>query len=145
MARGIDDRPVETEHERKSIGAETTFAQDLPDGPELRDALHRICLEVGERLSRVGAQAHTIAVKLRYANFKTITRQASTPAPATSAADIEEIAARLLDATTKPRDQFRLLGVSCTKLLSGEGTQGVLWSMHDLYDPPERTEDDGEL
>jgi hypothetical protein len=55
-----------------------------------------------------------------------------------SAQEVEDIAVRLLDGTTKPRDQFRLLGVSCTKLLSGEGTQGVLWSLHDLYDPPER-------
>ena len=137
MANGIDPRPVETEHERKSIGAETTFARDLPDGPELRQALHDICREVGERMTRAGTRARTVAIKLRYSYFKTITRQASTPALVQSAADIEEVAARLLDAATEPQDQFRLLGVQCTNLVSGEGTQGAFWSIHDLYDPPD--------
>ena len=136
MARGIDPRSVETEHERKSIGAETTFAHDLADGPELRAVLHDICNEVGERMTRAQTHARTVAIKLRYSYFKTVTRQSSPPAAVQTAADIEEIAGRLLGAIARPQDQFRLLGVSCSRLVSGEGEQGLLWSLHDLYDPP---------
>ena len=75
MARGIDERDVITEHERKSIGAETTFAQDLPDGTELRRDLHRLAQEVGRRMRKAGARGSTVAFKLRYSYFKTITRQ----------------------------------------------------------------------
>ncbi len=52
LARGIDDAPVVTQHERKSVGAETTFAQDLPDGPELRAALQRLAGNVSRALRR---------------------------------------------------------------------------------------------
>jgi len=138
MARGIDPRAVETEHERKSIGAETTFAQDLSDGPRLRGALRDICREVGDRMTRAGVHARTVAIKLRYSYFKTITRQATAPTPVQKGEDIEEIAGRLLTAVARPDDQFRLLGVQCSKLSAEDGTQGAFWSIHDLYDPPPR-------
>lgn len=77
MACGRDERPVITDSERKSIGAETTFARDLPDGPDLRQELRRIAEEVGDRLRRHGSRAKTIALKLRYRNFTMITRQAT--------------------------------------------------------------------
>jgi DNA polymerase-4 len=126
MARGIDDRGIETDYERKSIGAETTFAQDLPDGPELRDALHRIAEEVGARIERSHTAAHTIAIKLRYANFKTISRQSSQKSPIASAAVIEAISLLLLEAVVREGDRFRLLGIQCSKLVEGGG-QGALW------------------
>jgi len=125
MARGIDDRGIETESERKSIGAETTFARDLPDGAELRDALHRIAGEVGARLERSGSAAHTVAIKLRYANFHTISRQSSQRVAVAGAPVIEAIASLLFDAVAKEGDRFRLLGIQCSKLVEG-GTQAAL-------------------
>jgi DNA polymerase-4 len=125
MARGIDDRGIETEYERKSIGAETTFARDLPDGPELRDALHGLAEEVAGRMDRSGVAAHTVAIKLRYANFHTITRQSSQKVAVSGASVIEAIASLLFDAVAREGDRFRLLGIQCSKLVEG-GTQGSL-------------------
>lgn len=140
MARGIDDRAVETEYERKSIGAETTFARDLPDGDELRAELHRIAEEVGARMERNGAAAHTVAIKLRYANFKTISRQSSQQTAVASAAVIEAIASMLLDAVVRGGDEFRLLGIQCSKLDEG-AAQGILWDADAAMVHPESASD----
>ncbi len=116
MARGTDDRAVTTDYERKSFGAEQTFPRDLADGPELRSELARTAGRVAEMLTHGGFQARTVVLKLRYANFKTITRQNSRD-PSTD--DADEIAARasaLLDAVVGHGDHFRLLGIACSNL-----------------------------
>lgn len=128
MARGDDERPVVTSQERKSIGAETTFPQDLPDGPELRRELRRIAREVASRLRSRNLYARTVVLKLRYSNFKTVTRQTSQSAPVQEAEAIEEIAASLVGTIAGRGDRFRLLGVHCTNLLEGgRAEQLILW------------------
>ncbi|MBI2723740.1 MAG: DNA polymerase IV, partial [Chloroflexi bacterium] len=134
LARGEDDREVATERERKSIGAETTFARDLADGPELREQLHRIATEVGRRMERSGAFASTVAIKLRYANFHTITRQRSVQSPIAGTAEIEDIAKGLLEAVLTPDARVRLIGVQCSRLAIPESTQPPLWSPDDDTD-----------
>jgi len=116
MANGHDDRAVVSHQERKSIGSETTFARDLPDGPELRSHLDRLAVEVAETLRRKEMLARTIAIKLRYHNFRTITRQSSRPEPTDDIEAIRSTAAGLLDAVTEEGNEFRLLGVSVTNL-----------------------------
>ena len=128
LALGIDDRDVETERERKSVGAETTFAQDLPDGAELRAELQRIGDEVGRRLHQAHARGSTISLKLRYSYFKTITRQSSVKTPTDDAGEIISIATTLLDNVVAEGDRFRLLGIQCSRLVDEFGTQGVLWT-----------------
>jgi DNA polymerase-4 len=128
MARGIDEREVITDHERKSIGAETTFAKDLPDGTELRRELHQLAEEVGRRMRSAGARGSTVSIKLRYSYFKTITRQHTLAAPTDETATIESTAAMLLEAAVGPGDMFRLLGIQCSKLIDEGGVQGVLWA-----------------
>lgn len=125
MANGRDDREVITDHERKSVGAETTFPRDLPDGPELRAELARIVREVAARLRQTGTRARTTAIKLRYRNFHTITRQVSRPDATDDYDDLYEAAAALLDKVTQEGDQFRLLGVSCSNL-EGESNREQL-------------------
>jgi len=127
MARGIDDRGVETDYERKSVGAETTFARDLSDGAELRAALGEVAEHVDERMRRAGVGAHTVALKLRYANFKTITRQSSAKTAIAGVQAIKNIASQLLDAVVQPGDRFRLLGIQCSKLTSDGDPQPRLW------------------
>ncbi len=116
MACGRDDRPVEPEQERKSVGAETTFPRDLPDGPELRAELARVASGVAERLSRSGLRAKTVVLKLRYADFRTITRQTTRQEPTDDPEEIRTDAQSLLEDVAKAGDEFRLLGISCTKL-----------------------------
>lgn len=128
MARGIDTRPVETSYERKSVGAETTFARDLADGAELRAALVETARHVAERMQRIDVRAHTLALKLRYSNFKTITRQASAKTAFGDEQSIQNMASQLLDAVVAPGDHFRLLGIQCSKLESMQDvTQPRLW------------------
>jgi DNA polymerase-4 len=127
MARGFDDSPVATEHERKSVGAETTFPRDLTDGPELRSELERLAQSVSRRLAKSGAQGRTIVLKLRYANFRTITRQTSRPLPTDDADEIASAAASLLDNAAQERDRFRLIGIHCTKLTGSTREQLGLW------------------
>jgi len=128
MANGIDGREVVTQHERKSVGAETTFARDLPDGPELRESLREISAEVAGRLRGAGVRAHTVAIKLRYENFTTVTRQASVKSPIDSVEDVLGLATVLLDRIAAGGDRFRLLGVQCSRLVDAETQrQGVLW------------------
>ncbi len=116
MARGVDDRPVQTARERKSVGAETTFPRDLPDGPELRAQLDRIARRVAERLAANGTMARTVTLKLRYDDFRTITRQTSRATPSGDADAIAATAAALLTKVAGPDDRFRLIGVQCGNL-----------------------------
>jgi DNA polymerase-4 len=116
MARGIDEREIETEHERKSVGAETTFPRDLPDGPELREQLRRVALDAARRLNKSDGKCRTVVLKLRYSNFRTITRQKSLPEATADAEEIVSRANELLDAAADDGDKFRLIGVHCTNL-----------------------------
>jgi DNA polymerase-4 len=126
MARGIDEREIVTDWERKSVGAETTFAHDLGDGPELRAILRDLAADVARRLARTGFAARTVSLKLRYADFKTISRQSSVEAPVVDAAAIERIAGALLDRVAGGQQQFRLLGIHCSKLVDRAEAQPPL-------------------
>ena len=124
MANGQDDRPVIVDHERKSVGAETTFPRDLPDGEELRSELGRIVRHVVERLGSL--RARTVAVKLRYSDFRTITRQVSRAEPTSDYDELLADCVALLDKTAEEGDEFRLLGVSCSNLVDGDGAREQL-------------------
>jgi len=128
MARGVDESAVVTEHERKSVGAETTFPRDLTDGPELRAELQRLAESVSRRLAQSRAQGRTVVLKLRYANFRTITRQASRPQPVDDAAEITSTAAFLLENVVQEGDRFRLIGIHCTNLSADASDQLGLWT-----------------
>jgi DNA polymerase-4 len=140
MARGLDDRPVEPEQERKSVGAETTFPRDLPDGAELRGELRRVALDAARRLVKSEATCRTVVLKLRYSNFHTISRQNSAPIGTADADEIVSRAHALLDAVVGEGDMFRLIGVHCTNLAEVEGAKGQLglWSGGDEEGPQER-------
>jgi DNA polymerase-4 len=124
MANGLDDRPVETEHERKSVGAETTFPRDLSDGPELRQVLGGVAWDVARRLRDKGVKARTVVLKLRYSDFRTITRQASLAEGTDSAEQLAAAAGALLEKTARPGDRFRLLGIHGTNLQASDSASG---------------------
>ncbi len=127
MANGLDDQPVETEHERKSVGAETTFPRDLRDGPELRQVLGHVAEDVARRLREKGLKARTVVLKLRYSDFRTITRQTRLAEGIDSAEQLATAAGALLDQTARPDDRFRLLGIHGTNLQAGDEAQLRLW------------------
>lgn len=74
IVRGIDDRPVETERETKSVGAEDTFPYDLSDIEEMKAELSKLAAKVSERLKRYELRGKTVTLKIKYHDFKQITR-----------------------------------------------------------------------
>lgn len=74
LARGMDERSVESERRVKSIGHETTFPQDLADYEELQTTLLKLSIDVGRRLRKNSLKGKTITLKVRYADFRTLTR-----------------------------------------------------------------------
>jgi DNA polymerase-4 len=112
QARGIDERPVITEHERKSVSQERTFAHDLRDAKKLRRELWRLSQGVARRLRRAELAAGTVAIKLRYADFTTPTRQMRLAVPTDDEQVIYQAAAALLRRAWQRGRPVRLLGVA---------------------------------
>ncbi len=125
-ARGIDDQPVVTEHELRSISQEVTFSRDLADLDTMRRELWRLSREVGQRLKEVGMAAGTVAIKLRYADFTTLTRQMSLAVPAGDEQEVYRAAQALLDRAWQRGRPVRLLGVAARGLSAPPGQLPLL-------------------
>jgi DNA polymerase-4 len=110
-AKGIDDRPVTPEHEAKSVSQETTFARDVSDGDRLRQTVRRLSEQVGRQLRRKKLSGSTIKMKLRWADFTTLTRQVTLPQPTDLDIEIFQAALRLFEQTWIKGKPVRLLGV----------------------------------
>ena len=117
-ARGLDDRPVTTRSEPKSISRETTFERDLhvkTDRAKLSEVFTRLCVQVAGDLRRKGYVGKTIGIKLRYDDFKTLTRDLSLPIATDDADEIRRAAGECLKRA--PLEQrLRLLGVRVSAL-----------------------------
>ncbi|MEO0318592.1 MAG: DNA protein p [Pseudomonadota bacterium] len=117
-AHGEDARPVVTWSEPKSISRETTFERDLHakrDREQLSGIFTRLCERVAADLQRKGYVGRTIGIKLRFGDFKTVTRDVSLPAPTDDASAIRRAAGECLRRV--PLEQrIRLLGVRVTAL-----------------------------
>ncbi|MGZ6967895.1 MAG: DNA polymerase IV [Acidimicrobiia bacterium] len=125
LAWNRDDRPVEPDRAMKSIGHEETFARDRDDLVGLeRDAL-RMADAVTTRLRSASKTARTVQLKIRYGDFRTITRSHTLPSPTDLAAEIGETARDLLRAVDLGAG-IRLLGVSVQQLEEGVAVQGRL-------------------
>jgi DNA polymerase-4 len=111
LSHGIDERPVEPERERKSISSETTFARDLTDLAEIERALDALAAEVAEALERKGLLARTVTIKVRYADFTTVTRSHTAQGATRSLKSLSVRARALLERTEAARRPVRLLGV----------------------------------
>lgn len=126
IARGIDDRPVVTESEPKSISRETTFERDLhakADRAELSEVFTSLCLRVGDDLVRKGYACRTVGIKIRYSDFKAVTRDVTLPVAVSDGAAIRKAAGLCLKRV--PLDQrIRLLGVRAGGLVE-EGTEDI--------------------
>ncbi|WP_076263680.1 DNA polymerase IV [Intrasporangium flavum] len=114
LARGDDPRPVVVEREAKSVGAERTFAQDLLRW-ELPGALEDVLARALRRLGHHGGGARTVTVKVRLADFTTLTRSVTLAHPTAEAAQLREAAGAAL-AAANPVEPVRLLGVSLSGL-----------------------------
>ena len=115
-ARGIDGRPVVTEHETKSISQETTFARDISDDKTLESTLKTLADEVARNLRREKLAGKTVKLKLRWPDFTTLTRQVTLPTPTDQPGEIYESARSLLRQVRSAGQPVRLLGVGVSGL-----------------------------
>ena len=112
IVRGIDERPVEPDQETKSVGAEDTFPYDLTSLEEMEPELDKLALIVHNRLTKNNLKARTITLKVKYSDFKQITRSQSFPTPTDDLETISATAKKLMAATFVDEQKIRLLGVS---------------------------------
>ena len=112
LSFGEDERTVEPNRERKSVGCEETYAKDLEDLAAIRTEVEALARHAADILERKGLFARTVTLKLRYSDFTTITRS-HTQDPATrDASAVVDRAVALLEKTEAGRRRVRLLGVS---------------------------------
>jgi DNA polymerase-4 len=121
-AAGIDNRPVVSDREEKSISAEETFDVDLSDRKDMDRVLLALSETTARRLRKSRLQAGTIQIKIRQSDFQTFTRQKSQRPPVNNTDQIYRIAQDLLSAwlAENPDARIRLLGVGSSKLSPAE-------------------------
>lgn len=115
LARAIDHRRVKSNRPLKSLGGERTFFNDLITDTEIREALAHVCTVVWDRAAKKGARGRTVTLKLRYADFQTITRARSTPSPILDGAALLAAGEAILTPLLPTEQGIRLLGVTLSK------------------------------
>jgi DNA polymerase-4 len=111
IVRGIDNRPVQPHRETKSVGAEDTFAYDLTDLAEMNAELDKIARTVHTRLQKHELRGRTITLKVKYSDFRQITRNQSFPYLLNDLETICATAKQLLAGTDLINVKIRLLGI----------------------------------
>lgn len=135
IVRGIDERKVDPQEERKSIGKETTFAEDCTDPRRLRILLRTLSLKVARLLQSRALAGKTVTVKVRYENFQTVTRSASFHHPTCDGAEIGAIALELAARTEWDKRPVRLLGVTVSNFPDpGESEENIQLEFDFTYD-----------
>ena len=122
IARGIDHRPVRPDRERKSVGAETTFASDLTAFDAMADELRPLIEKVWRYCAAGAVRGRTMTLKVKFADFALITRSRSFAVPVESEAELVWGIMDLLRAVFPLRQPVRLLGVSLSGLTSCEAS-----------------------
>jgi DNA polymerase-4 len=117
IVRGIDHREVRPHRETKSLAAEDTFAQDLTTMEEMESELDRIAELVCDRLAKKNLKGRTITLKIKYHDFKQITRNKSFATPVNDLEIISTTAKQLLVTTFSQEQQVRLLGISLSNFV----------------------------
>ncbi len=122
LAHGVDERRVEPHVEPKSVGHEETFARDHHTRATLRRELVRLADSTAARLRRHELSGRTVTLKVRFGDFRTITRSRTLPTPVSSGPAIARVAKELLE-TVDPAPGVRLVGVSVRQLAHGAAHQ----------------------
>ena len=131
LARNIDQRRVTPDHVAKSIGSEETLENDTVSLEQARALLKRLCMSTTERLRTAGVAGRTVTLKVRYGDFRTVTRSSTAQQPFRDSEHVYRVAAGLLDSVGLGHG-VRLIGVSVSGLSSF--VQEGLWGAE-----PERT------
>ena len=129
-SKGLDDRPIVTERETKSISQEVTFSRDVRDDRELEKTLREQCAEVARQLRKNDLAGSTIKLKIRWPDFTTLTRQKTLHHRTDQEDEIAKAALDLMKSVRKPNQAVRLIGVGVSGL--GQPIRQLgLWDMED--------------
>lgn len=120
IVRGIDDRPVEPESERKSIGTELTFEKDLTTRFEIVAELYKIEKELMHRIAEAGTSGRTVTLKVKYADFRQITRSKTLHNYVKDFETLHREVSEIRKALNLEGSKIRLLGVSVSNLETDE-------------------------
>ncbi|WP_417511610.1 DNA polymerase IV [Microbacterium sp.] len=126
LARGEDPRTVETDRVEKSVGHEETFDVDVTDREFLRAELLRLADRVAVRLRKASWECATVAIKIRFDDFATLSRSQTLAEPTSVGQRIGEAAQTLYESIDR-RDPVRLVGVRAEKLRPAGGAAFALW------------------
>lgn len=138
LSMGIDGRTVIPSHEEKSIGKEVTLFDRISEVEQIEAILLDQAHSTARRLRERGLLARTVAIKVRFGDFTTITRSITLPSPSNVAQEIYLAAKRLLSAVHIPADGLRLVGLRAEQMVrTGDGIQ-LAWD-----DDPRRLKAEG--
>ena len=115
-AQGLDDRPIVTEHETKSISQETTFVRDVSNDKELERTIREQASSVAKQLRKNDLAGKTVKLKLRWPDFSTISRQTTLAQATDLEEEIASTAAALLKSVRRSGQAVRLIGVGVSGL-----------------------------
>ncbi len=118
LAMGEDDRPVRPDRERKSVGAERTFSEDIAKPGDI-DELRPIAEKVEERLQDASQRGRTVTLKLKSHDHEVSTRQTTLGRPVDSKKHLMVLVRRLLKRPHPPDEPVRLLGIHVSSLAAG--------------------------
>jgi DNA polymerase-4 len=120
ISRGLDDRPVVPDRERKSFGSETTFERDVRSVDDLRAALARVVEDVWSDRLRIGRMGRTLTLKAKHSDFRLVTRSRTDDRSLLDRQWIERTSLSLLDSLPPAPRGYRLVGLSVSNLLGEE-------------------------
>ncbi|QJW90640.1 DNA polymerase IV [Spirosoma taeanense] len=124
IARAVDDRLVNADRIRKSVGSETTFARDLTTDDELSVSLEPLIEDVWGYCDRTRIWGRTVTLKVKYADFRQITRSRTVLTPISNPAMLTKLALDLLGPLLPVSMGVRLLGVSLSNLGPVDAPEG---------------------
>jgi DNA polymerase-4 len=119
LSRGLDDRPVVTDENAKSIGHEQTFETDVTDSDDIRAVMLDQVEQVAARLRRHGLLARGVSLKIRFGDFQTVSRSTTLPRPTDATSELWDAARGVFEQW--PFQPVRLIGVTAERLSRGPG------------------------
>lgn len=120
ISRGIDDRDVKPDRERKSISAENTFEKNLMSLTEIKKEIERLAETTFRRYKHIGKRGKTVTIKVKYGDFKQITRSATFPSNISSFNHLLEAVLSLVNSDLLNEAGVRLLGVGISNFSEEE-------------------------
>jgi DNA polymerase-4 len=127
FARGIDNRPVISEWERKSVSCEQTFETDISENAAVTIHLYQTVMELVRRIEKNDFEGRTLTLKVKFLDFKQITRSITVDHVLCTKDDILPLAKQLMQGVEFHSHPIRLLGLGVSNLVTSTPQKGPQW------------------